>query len=106
MSSRMDLFGLGTFVRKREVLELIAERTRNGRETSYRTLVNELGLSPDAAASHLKRLWTQGFIKNTTDTGRASERLGPGESIRDLRFILARRGRERLTWYRQGDEEE
>ena len=55
---------LGGIVRKRQVLELIAERTKDGKETSFRTLVSELWLPPEAACSHLKRLWRERLIKN------------------------------------------
>ena len=103
MVPRGDFLGFGRIVRRREVLELVEERTRDGRETSYRTLVAELWLSRDAATSHLKRLWAQRFIKSTSYPSRFSEQLGPGESIRDLSFTLARRGRERLQWYRERD---
>ena len=106
MVPRADFFGIGFFVRRRAVLELIEERTKDGEETSYRTLVSELSLSPDAAVSHLKRLWAERFIKSTSHPTRFSDQLGPGELIRDLSFTLARRGRERLKWYREHDREE
>jgi len=93
-------------VRRREVLELIEERTGDGKETSYRTLVAELWLSQDAAVSHLKRLWAGRFIKSTTYPSWFPERFGPGESIRDYSFTLARRGRERLRWHRERDRRE
>jgi hypothetical protein len=105
MCPRPDFFGLGLFVRRRDVLQLIEERGKDGDETSYRSLVSELGISPDAAASHLKRLWVERFIKSTSYPSRFSEQLGSGESVRDLRFTLARRGRERLKWFRERDNE-
>jgi len=106
MVPRPDFFGLGFLVRKRAVLELIEERTRDGEETSVPSLVSELGLSTNAAASHLKRLWAERYIKSTAYPSRFSEQLGPGESVRDLGFTLARRGRERLRWYRERDRKE
>ena len=106
MVPRPDFFGLGLFVRRRAVLELIEERTKNGKETSYRSLVSELEISPDAAASHLKRLWAEQFIKSTSYPFRFAEQLGSGESVRDFHFTLARRGRERLRWHRERDREQ
>src|SRR2546426_10291079 len=103
MVPRGNFLGLGIFVRRRQVLEVIEARTREGKESSYRTLVDELWLTPDAAVSHLKRLWAERFIRSTSYPFRFSDQLGPGESIRDLSFTLARRGRERLRWYRERD---
>ena len=105
MVPREGFFGFGQIVRRRAVLELIEERTRDGEETSYLNLVSELEISPDAAASHLKRLWAERFIKSTSYPSRFQEQRGPGESVRDLCFTLARRGRERLKWYRERDRE-
>lgn len=88
------------FVTKRKVLKLIADRTRDGKETSYRSLVRELDLSMDAACSHLKRLWQARLIQAAWFRSHDLEyRLRHGESIREIRFRLNKRGRERLAWY-------
>lgn len=89
---------------KREVLELIAARSKEGKSSSFRTLARELGVSEDAACSHLKRLWCVGLIKSDEVPSRRRLSLDPGESIRELRFELSGRGRARLDWYARRDE--
>jgi hypothetical protein len=94
------------FVTKRDVLTLISRRAREDKPTSFRTLVRELGLSPDAACSHLRRLWRDRLIADATwpeDDPRSPQ---PGESIRDLRFSITRRGKELLQWHEERDKEE
>src|SRR6266705_7012009 len=93
-------------VDQRSVLKLIATRTRAGKSTSYRSLVRELDLSPEAACGHLQRLWRERLIESWGRPKRYRFRLRPGESIRELRFELSDRGKERLRWYRQRDEQE
>jgi predicted transcriptional regulator len=92
-------------VTQEEVLRVIAERTREGHSTSYRTLARELDLSEEAVCEHLKRLWRERLIRSTMRPARYKFRLEPGESIRDLVFDLAGRGKERLRWYKERDEE-
>jgi len=91
---------------QREVLDLMLLRTREGRETSFRTLMREFDLSPEAACGHLKRLWREGLIRSAEVPPRRSRSLGPGESMRDLRFHLSRRGMARLVWWKKRDREE
>ena len=89
-------------VTKQDVLELIAERSREGKPTSFRTLVREFDLSEEAACDHLRRLWQQRLIE--TSQLREPEfrfRLTSGESVRELRFEIARKGRARLRWWRK-----
>ena len=87
-------------VKKREVLKLIAARTREGRVTSFRTLVRELEISPENACDHLMRLWRERLIEASTFRRSGYQfRLEPRESIRTLRFEIARRGSGRLRWY-------
>jgi len=94
-------------VDQRSVLKLMAKRTRAGKSTSYRSLVQELEVSPEAACGHLQRLWRERLIETWGRPKGYSFRLGPGESIRELRFELSDRGKERLRWYRQrGAQEE
>ena len=50
-------------VTKREVLERVAERTRDGKATTYRNLPWWLDLTEDAACDHLRRLWQQRLIE-------------------------------------------
>jgi len=96
---------LGKIVTKREVLELIGKRTQEDKDTSFQTLVSEFWLSPEAARSHLKRLWRDRLVRSTGYPATYRQGLGPGESIRELEFRLSRRGRERLRWYEAKDEE-
>ena len=88
-------------VEQRSVLKLIAERARADKLTSYRSLVRELGLSPEAACGHLKRLWRERLIESPERPERSRYRLEQRESIRDLRFELSDRGSARLRWYRE-----
>ena len=85
---------------QKRVLQLIAERSREERATSYRSLVREWGLSDVAACRHLGRLWRERLIETpAARPDRFHFRLEPGESLRDLRFQITARGRERLRWY-------
>ena len=85
---------------KIETLKLIAKRSDEGKETSYRSLAKEFGLSDEAACGRLKRLWNERLIECTTYRLSGSEfRLSRGESIRGLRFQVTRRGGDRLRWY-------
>jgi len=94
-------------VTKREVLELIAERSEGSRHTSYRSLVRQLPLSFETACGHLERLWRERLIEATTPRmPRFRFRLEPGEHMADLRFWLTARGAERLDWYGMRDERE
>ena len=87
-------------VRKREVLKLIAAKTREGQSTSFRTLVREWEISPENACDHLMRVWRERLIEASTFRPSGYQfRLEPRESIRTLRFEIARRGRGRLRWY-------
>lgn len=93
-------------VRKREVLELIAARTRENHETSFRSLLRELDITEEAACSHLKRLWEARLIGTTSYRPRGSEfRLERGESIREIHFRLSKRGEQRLAWYAKDDDD-
>ena len=87
-------------IRKREILELIAERTKEGKQTSFRSLVREFGLSEEAACGHMRRLWSERLIECTEYRPSGYEYgLQKRESIRDISFRLTRRGRQRLDWY-------
>ena len=59
---------------------------------------------PEAACGHLQRLWRERLIESPGRPERFRCRLEPGEGIRDLRFALSDRGRERLHWYREKEE--
>ena len=91
---------------KNQILEFIEKRTREGRTVSFQTLVNLCGLIPETACDYIKRLWRERLIECADRPPRFHFRLGPGESIRDLRFELSERGRERLRWQRDRDREE
>jgi hypothetical protein len=82
------------------VLKLMAQRKREGRSTSIRTLIREWDLSEAAASGPLQRLWRERLIEATTERPRGRRfRLEPGEELGDLRFRLTDRGTERLAWY-------
>jgi len=91
---------------RREILELIAARTREGRTTSFRTLVRELSLSEESACEYLKRLWRERLLKSPDRPTRFAFRLEPGESLRDLRFKIHKRGLSRLKWWEQEERRE
>lgn len=92
---------------RRSVLQLVAERTRRGRSSSYRTITRELDLSEEAACDCLKRLWRERLIEAETERpSRFRFRLEPRESLRGLRFSLAERGRDRLRWWIEKEKEE
>ncbi len=93
-------FGL---TNKREVLELIELRTKEKKETTYREVEAELGLSADAACSHLKRLWQARLIKSTEHPGEYREARELRVAVRDTRFRVTRRGIQRLEHWRRLD---
>ncbi len=93
-------FGL---TNKRDVLELIELRTQEKKETAYREVEAELSLSADAACSHLKRLWQARLIKSTEHPGEYREARKLGQSVRDTRFRVTRRGIQRLEHWRRLD---
>jgi hypothetical protein len=93
-------------VGKREVLELIARRSRFDKPASHHTLVRRLPLSSEAACAHLERLWRERLIVATTARPRGFRfRLQPREDISQLSFWLSMRGEDRLDWYARQDEE-
>jgi DNA-binding IclR family transcriptional regulator len=89
---------------RREILELIAARAHEGRTTSFRTLARELDLSEESACEYLKRLWRERLINSSDRPPRFAFRLGPGESLRELRFRIHKRGLARLQWWKDEDE--
>ena len=92
---------------KREILEFIAERTRKEKSTGFERISEEFDLEPAGACTHLKRLWQERLIRaRGVRPPKYKYRLQFGESIRDLRFRLTSRGRERLDWFEEQDEEE
>lgn len=91
-------------IRKSKILELIAQRTDKRKESSFRTLVREFDLSEEAACAHLRRLWRAHLIEATSFRPLEYEfQTRRGESIRDLRFVVAKEGRERLAWWAKQD---
>lgn len=89
-------------VTKRDVLGLVAERTREGKLTSFRTVVRDLWSSDEAACDHLRRLWLQRLIEPSELREPAARfRLNPGESVRELRFEISVKGRARLRWWKK-----
>ena len=89
-------------VTKRDVLRLVAERGREKKRTSYRSVVREFELSEEAACDHLRRLWEQRLIETSKLREPQSRfRLTSGESVRELRFGITRKGSARLRWWRK-----
>ena len=86
----------GETTKKREVLALIGERSRERRPTSYRTLTREFVIFADGACAHLKRLWRERLIRSTEFPSNYSDFPREKPSIRELEFIISRRGVERL----------
>jgi len=91
-------------VSKREVLELIGERTGGGKGTSFRRVADDLFISEDAACSHLSRLWHARLIE-TGDGRAATDLVAAGLSIRELKFRISDRGRARLRWWKERERE-
>jgi len=87
--------------KKIDVLEVIARRSGDGRSTSFKSLVLELGLSEELACDYLKRLWRERLIKSAERPSRFRFRLEPGESLRDLRFRIHKRGLAWLQWWKE-----
>jgi hypothetical protein len=87
-------------VTQRDVLAFIAKRGAKGLSVTARALADELWLSPDLAGRHLSRLWRERLIETVLPRTRGSRfRLDPGETISAISFRLAPRGRQRLRWY-------
>ena len=97
--------GSDSMVTKREVLELIADRSRDGKETSFRTLVWELDLSEEAACSHLRRLWRERLIRSPGRAFLYRPQLETGESLRELSFRIRQRGVGRIQRWKEKDKE-
>ncbi len=94
-------------VTQKKVLKFVATQGGNRQPVSYRELVEEFGLSPEAACGHLERLWRARLIEALTPRRtRFRFRLEPGENVRELRFRLAGRGQARLRWYRHKEDKE
>ncbi len=91
-------------VSQEAVLKLPARRAERGRSISSEDLAREFSLSLQAGSGRLARLWRNQLVEAQGDRrSRFRFRLEPGERLRDLRFDLTTRGRERLQWY---DEQE
>lgn len=93
-------------VTQEDILRFVAERTREDHSISCKDLVWEFDLSDRSACDHLKRLWRDRLVEAVTfRPQRFHFCLRPGESIRNLRFRLASRGKERLRWYREREDQ-
>lgn len=85
-----------------EVLTFIAKRTAEGHPVTAEDLAGEFWMSSDAAVGHLRRLWRERLVETLAARPRRFRfRPEPGEAVLQLRFRLAGRGRERLSWYRR-----
>lgn len=88
--------------RNQKVLELLEARSKKDQTTSYRSLVRDLELTGESACDCFKRLLRERLIEPAGyRPPRYHFRLLPNESIRELRFQLTRRGRERLRHLRK-----
>jgi hypothetical protein len=96
----------GETTKKREVLALIGERSLERKPTSYRTLAREFLISSDAACAHLKRLWRERLIHSTDDPPNYSDFPREKPSIRELKFLISRRGVERLEAWKRHEKDE
>lgn len=98
---------LELFVTQEMVLQLLAQREKESRTTTLRTLIREMDLSESAATGQLKRLWRERLIETDDERPRGFRyRPEPGESMHELRFRLAGRGKDRLKWFERKKEEE
>jgi len=85
-----------------DVLAFITERATDGRAVGVSQVADRFGLSSEAAAGHLWRLWRERLIEAVLPRpARFRFRLEPGEAMADLRFRITPRGRQRLRWYDQ-----
>ncbi len=82
------------------VLRLFARRGQEGRPVTFQDVARELDITDQAAVDTLERLWRHRLIAplSARPPGFKS-RPEPGERVRDLRFRLTPRGRERLGWW-------
>jgi hypothetical protein len=87
---------------QRDVLGVIAERAAAGRAVDVDYVADHFGLSSEAAAGHLWRLWRERLLEPIAPRPpRFRFRLEPGESMAALRFRITHRGCRRLRWYDQ-----
>ena len=87
------------------MLELIGERSGEEETTDVGTLVSELLISPDAACSHLRRLWRERLIKNVDWPSSYRRAAALRLSIREVEFRITRRGIERLERWKEQDDQ-
>ena len=93
-------------VTQRNVLKYIARRTRKELSTTSEDVAEKFDLHLLSACDHLKRLWQERLIRAIPVRPRGSRyRLQTRERLEDLRFLLAPRGKERLEWYQEQEEE-
>ena len=82
------------------VLRLFDRHAQEGRLITQKDVARELDITDQAAADTLERLWRQRLIAATSARPpRFKWRRAPDERVRDLRFRLASRGKERLQWW-------
>jgi hypothetical protein len=87
-------------VNQADILLWMALEVRQGRPVGVVEVTQRFGLTTDAAAGHLMRLWRDRLIGATSPRPpRYRFRLCPEERIGSLHFQLVVRGRERLRWY-------
>jgi predicted ArsR family transcriptional regulator len=93
-------------VTQQAVLAFIAARTDERRAVGAKHLADEFRLSLEGARGHLRRLWRERLIETSSPRPpRYRFRLEVGESILLLHFRVAARGRDRLRWYEDPDDD-
>lgn len=98
---------LQLFVTQEMVLKLMAQREKESRTTTVRTLIRGMDLSEAAASGQLRRLWRERLIETDGQRPRGFRfRPEPRETLRELQFRLTRRGKERLKWCKRRSEED
>ena len=82
------------------VLQLFDRHAQEGRLVTLKDVARELDITDQASADTLERLWRQRLIAAVSVRPPGFKwRRAPDERVRDLRFRLASRGKERLRWW-------
>ncbi len=97
--------GSRKMISNREILDFVAREFRRNCPATVERVAEEFGLSPAAAADHLRRLWKDRLIEADQFRPRGFKfRPKLGESLSSLEFRLTTRGRERLRWHEEKDD--
>ena len=92
---------------KSEILEYVEQLERAGGALSAPALSNRFRVTLKAATKHVLALWREELLESRMQRARGWRyRLRPGEQLGRLSFRLAKRGRERLAYYRRALQED